>query len=216
MAEWLANLKIQYVIGAVLVLLVVRLVLARRKTPVAKSIGEVVEAALIAIVLVFLVIRPFFVQAFFIPSESMLPTLRVHDHILVNKLVYRIREPKTGEIVVFKAPLSVSVDGTEKDYIKRLVALPGDVVEVKQGRLYRNGMRLDEPYLKEQFMKYEMKPTTIPDEKLFVLGDNRNNSNDSHAWGVLDRDRIIGKAMFIFWPPKRIGSIDRKSDDGSN
>jgi signal peptidase I len=195
------------VIAAILMLFVARLILGKYKTPLAKSMAEVVESALMAIALVFLFIRPFVVQAFFIPSPSMSPTLSEGDHILVNKFVYRFREPHINDIIVFKAPPEASDDRTEKDFIKRLVALPGDVIEVKDGALYRNGKRVREPFLFDQKIGYSMKPTKVPPGKLFVLGDNRNDSRDSHWWGTLERKRVIGEAMFRFWPLGRVGAL---------
>ena len=206
MTEWLANVSTGYVIAAIAILLVARLILERYKSPIGKSMAEVVESAMIAIALVFLLIRPFVVQAFFIPSPSMSPTLMEGDHILVNKLIYRFREPRAGEIIVFRAPPEASNDGVEKDFIKRLVAVPGDVIEVRDGQLYRNDVPASEPYLEEK-MGYSLKPTRIAEGRLYVLGDNRNDSRDSHWWGQLERKRVIGKAMFRFWPPRRFGSI---------
>jgi signal peptidase I len=207
MTEWLANVSIGYVIAAIVMLFVARLVLGRYKTPFAKSMAEVVESALMAIALVFLFIRPFVIQAFFIPSPSMCPTLLEGDHILVNKFIYRFREPRIGEIIVFRAPKEASDDGMEKDFIKRLVGLPGDVIEVKEGALYRNDKRVTEPYILEQEIAYSMRPTEVPSGKLFVLGDNRNDSRDSHWWGPLDRKRVLGKAIVRFWPIRRFGSL---------
>ena len=207
MTEWLANVSIGYVIAAIIMLFLARLILGKYKTPFAKSMAEVVESALMAIALVFLFIRPFVVQAFFIPSPSMYPTLREGDHILVNKFVYRFREPRVGEIIVFKAPPDASDDNTERDFIKRLVGVPGDTVEVKEGALFRNGRRMDEPYLEEKEITYSMPAMKIPDDRLFVLGDNRNDSRDSHWWGTLERKRVIGKAMVRFWPLNRWGKL---------
>ncbi len=207
MTEWLANVSIGYVIAAIVMLFLARLILGKYKTPFAKSMAEVVESALMAIALVFLFIRPFVVQAFFIPSPSMYPTLREGDHILVNKFVYRFREPRVGEIIVFKAPPDASDDNTERDFIKRLVGVPGDTVEVKEGALFRNGRRMDEPYLEEKEITYSMPAMKIPDDRLFVLGDNRNDSRDSHWWGTLERKRVIGKAMVRFWPLNRWGKL---------
>lgn len=208
MTEWLANISIEYVIAAIFVLFIGRLMLAKYKSPVAKSAAEVVESALMAIALVFLLIRPFIVQAFFIPSGSMLPTLEVHDHILVDKFTYRFREPGYGEIIVFRAPTEASADGEERDFIKRLVGLPGDVIRVNNGVVYRNGKRLQELYLMDPQIDYEMETIKVPEGKLFVMGDNRNNSNDSHKWGPLERSRVLGRAMVIFWPPGRVGLPD--------
>lgn len=203
--DWLANITLPYIIAAVTVLFIARVVLGKYQSQTAKSAAEIVESALIAVVLVFLIIRPFVVQAFYIPSGSMEPTLLVSDHILVNKFVYRFHEPQHGDIVVFKSPPGASNDGQERDFIKRLIGTPGDVIQVKSGvGVFRNGKLLKEPYIAE-IPFYDMPAVKVPKGMLFVMGDNRNNSNDSHAWGCLDRNRIIGKSMFMFWPLNRIG-----------
>lgn len=172
----------------------------------AKAIGELVESCLIAVVLVFGLIRPFIVQAFYIPSPSMEPTLLVGDRLLVNKFVYRFRDPRPGDVIVFKAPPSAdqsAADGNPKDFIKRVVAVPGDQIEIYGGAVTVNGRALDEPYIAEE-PTYTMSPVEVPKGSLFVMGDNRNDSNDSHQWGCLERDRVVGKAMLIFWPPRRM------------
>lgn len=158
-------------------------------------------------IFVFLVLRPLFMMAFYVPSSAMSPTLMVNDRFLANRLYYRVRAPERGDIVVFKAPPEATNDGTEKDFIKRVVGLPGDVVEVKNGSLYRNGKRLVETYLLEPEIFYGMEPQKIPRGKLFLMGDNRNNSNDSHAWGPLECERLAGKVVFRYWPPSRLGLV---------
>lgn len=217
--DWLANIHFWQVVVLAAILFVVRTLLKQYK-PKSKSAIETADSALIAVVLVFLVIRPFLIQTFFIPSGSMIPTLELGDRILVSKLDYRFGEPKRGDIVVFKAPPEASME--EKDFIKRLVGLPGDVLEVKDGSLYRNGKRLNESYLDEPEIWYQdkekqagmpiivnggMLPFRVPKGAYFVMGDNRNNSHDSHAWGALEKNRVIGKAWVKFWPPKRMGII---------
>lgn len=158
-----------------------------------------VASVLLPVILVFGVIRPFFLQMYFIPSGGMWPTLRDGDHVALNKLSYRVSEPQYGDLVVFKGLPWASVDGRERDFMKRVVGLPGDVLEVKKdGYLYRNGVRLSEPYLLGQRMRYVMQPTAVPKGRVFVMGDNRNNSNDSHAWGPLDRSRLKGKVMAVY------------------
>ncbi len=169
-----------------------------------KSALDFVDNVLGALLVVVLIIRPFIVQAFWIPTGSMLPTLQPGDRILVNKFIYHLREPKRGEIIVFKAPPSTGSAG--KDFIKRVIGLPGEVVEVRAGKVFINGKPLDEPYIREP-PYYEYGPTLIPPDSLFVMGDNRNDSNDSHAWGPLPRKNVIGKALCIWWPPHRIRMI---------
>ena len=331
--DWLANLSVKWVLIAAGLLLVLRMSLPRMRTlpkQWADSTAEFVESALMAIVLVFLVIRPFVVQAFYIPSGSMLDTLQIDDRILVNKFLYRFRAPERRDIVVFPAPPQASPD--EKDYIKRVIGQPGDTVAVVpdtlmvdgkpavelndaigdpngnfmhtpqhglrwgdrehapqvqgnmlgengeprvavtasgeaerrdgqlwvngqpaaytggpggfrvvhdlspfgaalgvQGSVYYlpqydqpalivlkgrqltlrpgyvsvNGQPLQEPYIR-QTPRYEMPAFKVPAGDYFVMGDNRNDSNDSHAWGPVDVHRIIGKAMVIFWPLNRL------------
>lgn len=173
-----------------------------------KAWGEILESFVVAVVVVFLVVRPFIAQAFYIPSRSMTPTLAVSDRIIVNKFSYRFREPARHEIVVFRAPKEASrglEDGDEKDFIKRVIGVPGDVVEVHGGITYVNGK--PDSLAKVESVNYDLAPVTVPEGKLFVLGDNRNHSNDSHCWGVLDRSLVIGKAEVVFWPPTRAGGI---------
>lgn len=333
--DWLANISVKWVLVAVGMLLLLRAMLARSddgRRQATDSVAEFVESALIAIVLVFLIIRPFVVQAFYIPSESMKPTLDKGDRILVNKFIYHFGRPQRGDVVVFRAPHQVSYD--EKDFIKRIVAVPGDVVQavpdriladdrlvlslnskpeiipeaparslspagivnpkvdvpsghvtvistagynqevylgdpatvqidgsrvtmgsrvvanlepgdraeisynvsdqggdpqlhgavvlvnnqprvlvvearkltIDRGHLILNGQELRERTIEEP-PNYDMPPTTVPEGQYWVMGDNRNDSNDSHQWGGLEGDRIIGRAQVIFWPPRRMTLI---------
>lgn len=309
--EWLANLPWHVVIITIIVLIGIRFALLKQGTPAAKSMAEIAESLAIAMGLVFLVIRPFFVQAFFIPSESMVPTLLVHDHILVNKAVYRVRDPRHGDIVVFKAPSDALQDpNSEKqiDYIKRVIGVPGDEIyvqpgyvlvdgeiytremiekrisekighrypfdyggnqrddflvrlkndgvylegkritserladyldrvnpeiEIHPGYVWRNGKKLNEPYIAEdpdiaypdlpdlsdyksnlskmlQEGKLELiqdgghERVKLAEGQYLMVGDNRNNSHDGRFWGPLDRERVVGRAMFIFWPFSRV------------
>lgn len=130
-AEKLATLNIYAVIGLITVLIAARFALIRQRFAHAKAIAEIAESLAIAIGLVFLIIRPFLVQAFYIPSASMVPTLHVNDRILVNKLIYRFREPRLGDVVVFKSPKSAGHN--EADYIKRVIGVPGDRVRITAG-----------------------------------------------------------------------------------
>ena len=204
--EWLANLPVQYAIAACLVLLVVRTVLLKSKSKNAVHAAETVDSFLIAVALVYLVIKPFIIQAFFIPSGSMEPGLTLGDRILVNKFVYRFRGPEHGDIIVFRCPKRADPKGQVRDYIKRLIGKPGDIILIENGEVYRNGERLEEPYILEPPFS-DFGPKKIEPGMLFVMGDNRNDSNDSRYWGELDKNRVVGKAVVKFWPPGRIGKL---------
>jgi signal peptidase I len=157
----------------------------------------------VAFALVFGVVRPFVLEAFYIPSESMVPTLEVGDRVFVNKFVYRFGEPQRGDIVVFK-----SVEGGEEELIKRIVALPGDKIAVQDGVLFVNGEPQEEPYLNAQFSDSEhFGPTTVSGGEVFVMGDNRDNSRDSRFFGPVPIENIEGEAFVSFWPPSHIGFL---------
>ncbi|MHB0912583.1 MAG: signal peptidase I [Armatimonadota bacterium] len=206
LAERLANINLIYIVAASVVLLAARLVLGRQESPFAKWASETVESVLVAVVLVFLVLRPFVVHAFFIPSESMVPTLEIGDHLLVNKLAYRFGDPERGDIIVFKAPKRASRD--EVDFIKRVIGEPGDKVEIRDYKLYVNGKALKEPYIAEP-MDSDYGPVKVPAGKLLVMGDNRNYSNDGRFWGFLPESRVLGRAAFRFWPLGRMSLLNR-------
>ena len=175
-----------------------------------KMLLEYLEALAVALVLAF-VIRTFVVQAFKIPSGSMLDTLLIGDHLLVNKFLYGTRipftdkvilpieEPADGDVIVFEFP-----EDTSKDFIKRIIGAPGDVLEMKDKVVYRNGQKLDEPYVKHtdpgiQARRDNFGPITVPPGKYFAMGDNRDESYDSRFWGFVDKDKIRGKAWVIYW-----------------
>ena len=324
--ETLANLSVNIIVCFVIAATMLRIGLIKIKNGAARSSAELLESALIAIVLVFLVIRPFVVQAYFIPSPSMEPTLLgkngVGDRILVNKLVYRLTSPRHDDVVVFIPPPN-AMDGSPDDpsgnpvnFIKRLIGLPGDILETHAGKVIvnnqafshtrvrqaladagefgqagltesdiqadhhvkfvdgvvlvdnkpypparlaqiltndpgakitvvpgytlRNGKKLDEPFTAEdpdydlqlfdgKPLKYDQSqgwklngdtisereydidlatpPGHVPAGMFFMMGDNRNDSKDSTEWGALDRDRVVGKAEYIFWPLGRAGKI---------
>ena len=153
-----------------------------------------------------LVIRTWVVEGRIIPSESMEPTIQVQDRVMVNKFVYRFKDPQPGDIIVFRPP---DVVKSKSDFIKRVVAIPGDKVEVKDGQLLVNDQVRKEPYLKEEIY-YDFGPVVVPENSYFVMGDNRNHSYDSHAWGAwLTRDHLVGKAFCIYWPVGRIQPLER-------
>lgn len=158
----------------------------------------------------FLAIRLLIVEPRYIPSLSMFPTFEVNDQLAVEKVSKWQRPPLRREVVVFNPPpLFWELTGRERDgeaVIKRVVGVPGDVVEVRGGRLYVNDQLQDEVYTNEP-AEYTLAPLRVPEGTVFVLGDNRNHSFDSHFWGFLPTKNIIGHAIFRYWPPNRVGAI---------
>ena len=131
---------------------------------------------------------------------SMEPTLRNGEFVIVNKLAYKLGGPTIGDVIVFHYPRDPS-----QEYIKRVIGLPGDQVKVSGGQVFVNGNQLDEPYIASP-PRYNSE-WEVPEGGLFVLGDNRNNSSDSHNWGTVPLENIIGKALFVYWPPDQWGLI---------
>jgi signal peptidase I len=216
---------------------------AWRGAPARRTTLELLDSGLIAFVLVFALIRPFVVQSFYIPTGSMEPTLmgagRGHaglsaaayglrqskqgDRILVNRFIYRLNSPQRGDIIVFRAPPQALIGEAQGDFVKRLIGLPGDVIQIKRGDgVYVNGRRLEEPRT-VAVPEYDWPVDAsgrrgsyrVPEGCYFVLGDNRNRSYDSHLWTLaggaphpeLEAGRVVGKALFVFWPPARVGLI---------
>ncbi len=317
--EKLAGMSIVNVLFLSAVLIIIRVLLRDTTHPVYKQIAEFAESLAFAFLLVFIVVRPFFIQSFYIPSASMRPGLLENDHIVANKFIYFFKQPDHGEVVIFKAPYEATKEHspgarryvvpedkfkrfldviTNKDnrldFIKRVIGKPGDEIritpgyiltdkssyypegiilhrdaksrlavfaepgkdgfvkftrdsvlmdgrkldtakvkealridkdkklEIHPGTVYRNGKALDEPYIAEdpelpypmeglKFIEPEWivskkgdKYVRIPEGKYLVMGDNRNDSFDARFWGLLDRDSIKGKALFLFWPLNRI------------
>ena len=153
-------------------------------------------------------IRGFIAESRYIPSPSMVPTLYPGDRIVVEKLSYHFREPKTGDIVVFYPPKILQAAGYPNDqaFIKRVIATPGQTVQVHEGKVWVDQQPIPESYIAER-PAYEMPIVTVPEGMLFVMGDNRNNSNDSHIWGFLPERNVIGRANFRFWPPGKAGGL---------
>ncbi len=171
-------------------------------------LGELTRTIGLSIVLA-LGIRTFVAEARWIPSESMVPTLQKYDKLIVDKLSYHFTNPQRGDIVVFSPTENIQKENPNlKDaFIKRIIGLPGDKIEVKGERVYVNDRPLQEKYI-EAPPQYQFGPVTVPPNSYLVLGDNRNNSYDSHFWGFVPRDNIIGHAVVRFWPPNRIGQLD--------
>ena len=176
-----------------------------RRTATKKGGGalEYLVILLVSFALVFGFVRPFVMEAFWIPSGSMIPTLEVGDRVLVNKFIYRFTDPERGDIIVFE-----SVDRTNEDLIKRVVGLPGDKIAVRSGKLYVNGEPQKEPYTNKKLPDRSFyAKTTVPKDHVFVMGDNRGNSADSRVFGPLPEKNIEGEAFLRFWPPDRIGLL---------
>jgi signal peptidase I len=145
-------------------------------------------------------------EARYIPSGSMEPSLQVGDRLLINKIKYRLGSPQRTDIVIFSPPPNLQSSGVNAPLISRIVGLPEEIVEIKAGQVFINGNALVENYMKEP-PQYEYEQTKIPSGSYFVLGDNRNNAFDSHAWGFVPKSYIFGKATKIFWPLDRAGPI---------
>ena len=175
---------------------------------VKREIREWAQSIAVALVLT-LIIRTYVVQAFKIPSGSMRPTLLEGDKIFVNKYVYRFHLPERGDIVVFKFP-----QDPKKDFIKRLVAFEGETVEIRDGKVLVDGKSLSdsEPFRKFVYFNHDPyggpnEKVKIPKEGYYVLGDNSANSTDSRFWGFVPKKNLVGKAMFRWWPPNRMGKL---------
>lgn len=136
-----------------------------------------------------------------VDGASMEPTLVSGEYVIVNRLSYRLGNPRQGDIIVFHYPVN-----PQEEFIKRVIGLPGDQIEVKNGSVYVNGQILEENYLNAR-TNY-LGTWTVPEGNLFVLGDNRNNSSDSHDWGTVPMEYVVGKAVLVYWPPPAWGLID--------
>ena len=160
---------------------------------------ELILTLVLAIVLFFLLQAT--VQNFYVDGASMEPSFQDRQRVLVSKVAYYLHEPERGDVLIFRPP-----QNEQKDYIKRLIALPGDTVEVKKGTIYVNDSPLEEPYIKSP-PRYTVEMQKIPENSYFVLGDNRNNSDDSHNGWFVPRQNIVGKAWLSVWPPGKWGLV---------
>ncbi len=168
---------------------------------------ENLQIVVIALALV-VVIRTFIAEPRYIPSDSMAPTLAVGDRVVVEKVSYYFRPPADGEIVVFEPPPQLQAQGYQASqaFIKRVVGTAGEWLAVQEQTVLVNGEPQQEDYIAEP-PAYQLGPVVIPPHYLFVMGDNRNNSNDSHLWGLLPERNVIGRATFRFWPLGRLGWV---------
>lgn len=176
-------------------------ILLQERNTLWRESKEWLKAFLLAVILFFL-IRTFLFAPFIVDGESMAPTLHSGERLIVTKIVYLWGSPQRGDIIVFHATQS-------RDYIKRVIGLPGETVEIRGDRLYINGEEVPEPYLDEYRRKTheaglklteDYGPTVVPEDSYFVLGDNRRNSQDSRMIGMIRKDQIVGRADLVFWP----------------
>ena len=178
---------------------------------------EIVKTLVTAAILAF-GIRTFVAEARYIPSESMQPTLEINDRLIVEKISYRFRNPQRGDVVVFRPTEELKKQGYKEAFIKRVIGLPGDTVEVKNDKVLVNGKELPEQYIyvpevipgAQPRPQRPYGPTKVPEDQYLVLGDNRNNSLDSRSWGFVPRENLIGRATVRFWPLQRLGSLNEK------
>jgi signal peptidase I len=183
---------------------------------------------LVAAVILTVLVKGFLIQAFFIPSRSMEPTLDVGDRVVVNRLAYRLGDPAHGQVVVFLRPTATGQDpprgplswarravaqglgGTppgSEDLIKRVVGLPGDVIEGRDGYLWRNGRRVDEPYLRTSTFTSEFEAVRVKPDHFWMMGDNREDSADSRVFGQVHRSALVGRAVLTVWPVPHVDGL---------
>ncbi|NLI91919.1 MAG: signal peptidase I [Peptococcaceae bacterium] len=169
-----------------------------------KSLLEWVIIIAVAFVL-SIVIRNYVVDTRIVPTGSMLPTIQLQDRLIVDRLFYKYDTIKRGDIIVFEAPESAQED---KDLVKRVIGLPGEKVEVKNGKVYIGDKALNEPYIMAT-PDYNYGPVTVPADSYFMLGDNRRASKDSHIWGFLPANKILGRVWIRYWPLDKFGSLGK-------
>lgn len=166
-------------------------------------------------ILLALGIRTFVAEARYIPSGSMLPTLQIDDRLIIDKVGYRFDTPERGDIVVFEPTDELRRQNFKDAFIKRVIGLPGEAVEVREGKVFVDNKPLQEAYTFDP-PDYQWGPQRVPEDHYLVLGDNRNNSYDSHYWGFVPREKIIGRAVVRIWPPGRIGGVAVPTYSGSD
>jgi signal peptidase I len=195
-------------------------------TPKHKPFWRELPVLIIIAFAVALLLKSFVLQAFFIPSASMEETLQIGDRVLVEKVSYRWGSPGHGDVVVFEKDLDPSAQakpdddpslgekvtdafkglfgfptGDSQDFIKRVIGVAGDVVEGRNGRVFVDGKRIDEPYLQPGMQTSDFGPVKVPESQIFVMGDNRTNSADSREFGPVPVDKVVGRAFLLIWPP---------------
>jgi signal peptidase I len=170
-------------------------------------IREILETVILTVIIFFLIQTV--VRNFRVVGTSMEPNLHDSQYLIVDKISYRLGEPQRGDVIVFEPP---SRPG--EDYVKRVIGMPGDLVEIRNGQVLINNQIIDETYVVYRG-SYSMSPRRVGEGELFVLGDNRNSSSDSHNWGMLAQDKVVGKAWITYWPPSQWGIIPRDAPAAS-
>ncbi|NEO97431.1 MAG: signal peptidase I [Symploca sp. SIO2E9] len=192
--------------------------MTKRENPWIEGLKTIALSAVLA-----LGIRTLVAEARWIPSGSMLPTLQINDRLIIDKVSYRFQDPKRGDVVVFRPTDTLKKQNFKDAFIKRVIGLPGDKVELQDGKVYVNNQPLVEKYLDQgqktiidvchnsnnQSSYYLSKAVTVPSDSYLVLGDNRQSSYDSRCWGLVPRDNIIGKAIVRFWPLNSVGGLNK-------
>jgi signal peptidase I len=167
-----------------------------------KSVArEIIETVILTVVIFFLIQTV--VRNFRVVGNSMEPNLHDSQYLIVDKISYRLAEPQRGDVIVFEPP-----NRPGEDYVKRVIGLSGELVEVRNGQVFIDSQLLEEPFVVYSG-SYSMSPRRVGADELFVLGDNRNSSSDSHNWGMLSKDKVVGRAWISYWPPSRWGLIPR-------
>lgn len=175
-----------------------------------KETKDILKETLSVIAIAFvlaMILRNYVLEGREIPTPSMVQTVQVNDRVWVNRFIYRFKEPQRGDVVMFHPPESLN---SPTPYLKRVIGLPGETVEMKDHRVYINGRALVEPYVTRP-LDYTFGPVTVPEGCLLVLGDNRNHSYDSHEWSEwLTKDRLMGKAIAVYWPLNHFKLLPRE------
>ncbi|MDM8555212.1 signal peptidase I [Desulfococcaceae bacterium HSG7] len=201
-----SHLFIEFLISLASAIIIIRIIKGNFETTIPRSIGFYL-LQMICLVAIALFVRTYVFQAFKIPSPTMKPTLQIGDHIWADKFIYQFNKPERGDIIIFPFP-----ENPKKQFIKRVVAVSGDKVEMRNNELYLNNQKLDEDFIvhhdlnKQKHAKDNFGPIVVPDNALFVLGDNRDHSYDSRFWGFVDINTVIGKAQSIYWSYSRENS----------
>lgn len=178
----------------------------RRGPAAARSIGGWV-ALLVVGLTAALLLRAFVAEAFFIPSPSMEPALVPGDRVVVDKLRYRFGDPRRGDVVVFDKPAGAGGSAEVRNLIKRVIAVPGDEIEARDGAVLLNGERLGEPYLRTGTVTTDIARQRVPSDRYWVMGDHREVSEDSRLFGPVPKSELLGRALFQVWPASDLGWI---------